>query len=220
MGMETNLTLLRKSQYLKIDDNIKAKIDETLNRYTNGGLVDADVGKRPIPRFIAISHRLWYDSKNKELYDEVLNRWWTSSFQELVEHWHLSYDEQHMVTVEEAESICRAAKYLLLGNYSKEFEEVLGSEFVGALKDQSLDYLRWNRSKGLNLYFERESPECWRLSSGNDGYDDSEERDAGRGVLEDLVKVCGEYVYLVDRASWDYDSSSGQKDEYVLIYDM
>lgn len=158
--------------------------------------------------------QLFYD-KDGVKHIKLLSFHFSSSFTCLKEHWNLNpythSQESVIVSANDVKNLLQAAKYVLSGEYSKKFEEILSNDYVELLGKDYPPFAHRFRTAAEPIYIEREGRN-FKVVRGDYGFED-EEADCtsyAKHALETLVACLEAFV----RAEcYDFDG-----EELVLEY--
>lgn len=158
--------------------------------------------------------QLFYDKDGIEHF-KLLSFHFSSSFTCLKEHWNLNpYTRSQasiIVSAKDAKDLLQAAKYVLSGEYSKKFEEILSNDYVELLGEDYPPFARRFRKAAEPIYIEREE-QNFKVVRGDYGFED-EEADCASYAKYSLETLVACLEAFVRAECYDFDG-----EELVLEY--
>lgn len=234
MSTQSNFSILRKDTRIKLTDEDEKYIAEQLQSFKDeherrkesyekykGSMEGWREPKLYIPEFVYLDEYHWYNTKTKEVWVNVYDEYFTSSFRQLYEYFGCGYDgerSQYFLTKEDAQEILTAAKYLLNGNYDRKIEAMLDTRFIDVLSDLSYNYLTRGRKakRGLCLFLEKTDGGGYTLTDREyENSDEDFEEPDDSYILENLIYIMQLFLKELEE-SVDYDKK--QKTEVRLMY--
>ena len=151
-----------------------------------------------------------YYDRDGHLHERLLEFHFSSSFTALKEHFRLNAyrfsESAVLISKNEAEKILQAINYILNGNYSKSFEDVLSNEYVEMLGDgYSLFDNRFKKNKA-NIYIDKHD-KSYTVSFGDSQWD-REIAETDNDIVFSLKRVRSCLQAFLDAESYEWESTS------------
>ena len=201
-----------KAEYMKLNDNIFPKEDGkscNIPLLMQEDFVYSEYGLDK-----ARSNN-YYD-KDGVLHEKLLTFDFCSTFTCLKEKFNLNAyknDEcSAMISQDEARKMLQAIKYVLSGEYSKKFEDILNNEYVQLFGDgYSLFDNRFSKHKD-KIYVDKDSNDGYSISFGDDGWD-AEIAESDDDIIFNLKRTRSCLQAFLDAECYEWDNF-----ELVLEY--
>lgn len=157
---------------------------------------------------------IYYDAEGYE-HKKLLDFHFGSSFTSLKEHFRLNAykfsESSTLVSKAEAAKILQAIEYILSGEYSKKFEDVLSNEYASILGEGYSPFENRFRSLGKPLYIDKDC-DGYIVNFSDHGYD-REVAECDDDIEHCLSKVRACILAFLNAEEYSYDG-----EELVLEY--
>ena len=151
-----------------------------------------------------------YYDKDGHLHERLLEFHFGSSFTALKEHFRLNAyrfsESAVLISKNEAEKMLQAVNYILNGNYSKSFEDVLNNEYVEILGDGYSPFDDRFKKNRENIYIDKHD-ESYTVTFG-DAQWDREIAETDNDIVFSLKRVRSCLQAFLDAESYEWESTS------------
>ena len=151
-----------------------------------------------------------YYDKDGHLHERLLEFHFGSSFTILKEHFRLNAyrfsESAVLISKNEAEKMLQAVNYILNGNYSKSFEDVLNNEYVEILGDGYSPFDDRFKKSRENIYIDKHD-ESYTVTFGDTQWD-REIAETDSDIVFSLKRVRSCLQAFLDAESYEWESTS------------